>query len=136
MLKKNKEDKKEIYKNNSKKDKELINKNILILEDKLKKLLKMKLFNEAEIIKKEIENEKNKWLLEIVFNKEKNELFQKFKNQLNDFKMFKNKNQKNNKKKYILNNSEYLLNKSFNKDKLNKKLEDDEDSIVDNKWYF
>ena len=47
--------------------------------------------------------------------------------------MFKNKNQKNNKKKYILNNSEYLLNKSFNKEKLNKKLEDDEDSIVDNK---
>jgi hypothetical protein len=81
-------------------------------------------------IKLNYNREKND--LEIVFNKEKNELFQKFKNQLNGFKMFKNKNQKNNKKKYILNNSEYLLNQSFNKDKLNKKLEDDEDSIVDN----
>ena len=158
--------------NNLKKEKKLINEKIVILEDKLKKLCKMKLFEEAEKIRIEIENEKallnnqkkleiikmnkignnnlnnrqNKRInkiklnynrkknnLEISFNKEKNELFQKFKNQLNDFKMFKNKNNKYLGNKYLANNNDNLFNKSFNKDKLCKKLEDEEISIEDYK---
>ena len=158
--------------NNLKKEKKLINEKIVILEDKLKKLCKMKLFEEAEKIRIEIENEKallnnqkklekikmnkignnnlnnrqNKRInkiklnynrkkndLEISFNKEKNELFQKFKNQLNDFKMFKNKNNKYLGNKYIVNNNDNLFNKSFNKDRLGKKLEDEEISIEDYK---
>ena len=158
--------------NNLKKEKKLINEKIVILEDKLKKLCKMKLFEEAEKIRIEIENEKallnnqkklekikmnkignnnlnnrqNKRInkiklnynrkkndLEISFNKEKNELFQKFKNQLNDFKMFKNKNNKYLGNKYLANNNDNLFNKSFNKDRLGKKLEDEEISIEDYK---
>ena len=158
--------------NNLKKEQKLINEKIVVLEDKLKKLCKMKLFEEAEKIRIEIENEKallnnqkklekikmnkignnnlnnrqNKRInkiklnynrkkndLEISFNKEKNELFQKFKNQLNDFKMFKNKNNKYLGNKYIVNNNDNLFNKSFNKDKLCKKLEDEEISIEDYK---
>ena len=158
--------------NNLKKEQKLINEKIVVLEDKLKKLCKMKLFEEAEKIRIEIENEKallnnqkklekikmnkignnnlnnrqNKRInkiklnynrkkndLEISFNKEKNELFQKFKNQLNDFKMFKNKNNKYLGNKYLANNNDNLFNKSFNKDKLCKKLEDEEISIEDYK---
>ena len=165
-------EKKEFNDRNLKKEQKLINKKIVILEDKFKKLCKMKLFEEAEKIRIEIENEKallnnqkklekikmnkignnnlnnrqNKRInkiklnynrkkndLEISFNKEKNELFQKFKNQLNDFKMFKNKNNKYLGNKYIVNNNDNLFNKSFNKDRLGKKLEDEEISIEDYK---
>jgi hypothetical protein len=165
-------EKKEFNDRNLKKEQKLINKKIVILEDKFKKLCKMKLFEEAEKIRIEIENEKkllnnqkklekikinkirnnnfnnrqNKRVnkinlnynrqkndLEISFNKEKNELFQKFKNQLNDFEMFKNKNNKYLDNKYLVNNNDYLFNQSFDKDKLGKKLEDEEESIEDYK---
>ena len=165
-------EKKEFNDRNLKKEQKLINKKIVILEDKFKKLCKMKLFKEAEKIRIEIENEKkllnnqkklekikinkirnnnlnNKQIkrvnkinlnynrqkndLEISFNKEKNELFQKFKNQLNDFEMFKNKNNKYLDNKYLVNNNDYLFNQSFDKDKLGKKLEDEEESIEDYK---
>ena len=165
-------EKKEFNDRNLKKEQKLINKKIVILEDKFKKLCKMKLFEEAEKIRIEIENEKkllnnqkklekikinkirnnnlnNKQIkrvnkinlnynrqkndLEISFNKEKNELFQKFKNQLNDFEMFKNKNNKYLDNKYLVNNNDYLFNQSFDKDKLGKKLEDEEESIEDYK---
>ena len=165
-------EKKEFNDRNLKKEQKLINKKIVILEDKFKKLCKMKLFKEAEKIRIEIENEKkllnnqkklekikinkirnnnlnnkqNKRVnkinlnynrqkndLEISFNKEKNELFQKFKNQLNDFEMFKNKNNKYLDNKYLVNNNDYLFNQSFDKDKLGKKLEDEEESIEDYK---
>ena len=165
-------EKKEFNDRNLKKEQKLINKKIVILEDKFKKLCKMKLFVEAEKIRIEIENEKkllnnqkksekikinkirnnnfnnrqNKRVnkinlnynrqkndLEISFNKEKNELFQKFKNQLNDFEMFKNKNNKYLDNKYLVNNNDYLFNQSFDKDKLGKKLEDEEESIEDYK---
>ena len=165
-------EKKEFNNRNLKKEQKLINKKIVILEDKFKKLCKMKLFKEAEKIRIEIENEKkllnnqkklekikinkirnnnlnNKQIkrvnkinlnynrqkndLEISFNKEKNELFQKFKNQLNDFEMFKNKNNKYLDNKYLVNNNDYLFNQSFDKDKLGKKLEDEEESIEDYK---
>ena len=162
-------EKKELNQKNLKKEQKLINKKIIILEDKLKKLCKLKLFKEAEKIRSELEIEKrrlniqknmdkikinkiennnlnikqNKRVnkikmdydkqkndLEISFNKEKNELFKKFKNQLNDFEMFKNYKYTSNKTK--INNKDYLFNKSFNKDKLDKKVEDEEESIEDN----
>lgn len=162
-------EKKELNQKNLKKEQKLINKKIIILEDKLKKLYKLKLFKEAEKIRSELEIEKrrlniqknmdkikinkiennnlnikqNKRVnkikmdydkqkndLEISFNKEKNELFKKFKNQLNDFEMFKNYKYTSNKTK--INNKDYLFNKSFNKDKLDKKVEDEEESIEDN----
>ena len=72
---------------------------------------------------------KQKSELEIQFNKEKNELFNKFKNQLNDFKMFKNKNIKKKMSHNYVNSVDNILNKSFNKEKLDKKLEDEEESI-------
>ena len=72
---------------------------------------------------------KQKSELEIQFNKEKNELFNKFKNQLNDFKMFKNKNIKKKMSHNYANSVDNILNKSFNKEKLDKKLEDEEESI-------
>lgn len=162
-------EKKELNQKNLKKEQKLINKKIIILEGKLKKLYKLKLFKEAEKIRSELEIEKrrlniqknmdkikinkiennnlnikqNKRVnkikmdydkqkndLEISFNKEKNELFKKFKNQLNDFEMFKNYKYTSNKTK--INNKDYLFNKSFNKDKLDKKVEDEEESIEDN----
>lgn len=165
-------EKKEFNDRNLKKEQKLINKKIVVLEDKFKKLCKMKLFKEAEKIRIEIENEKtllnnqkklekikinkirnnnlnnrqNKRVnkiklnynkqkndLEISFNKEKNELFQKFKNQLNDFEMFKNKNNKYLDNKYLVNKNDFLFNKSFDKDNLGKKLEDEEESIEDYK---
>ena len=127
-------------------------------------------YNEAEIIKKEIEIENNKLIkkkqnekikqsqiklnnlknkqnkklneillncdkekndLEISFNKEKNELIYKFKNQLTDFEMFKKKEINNQKKKYIIHNSDNLFNKSFDKNNITKKLEDEEESLAD-----
>ena len=163
--------KKEMNKKMIKKEKKLINKKIVILEDKLKKLHKMKLFKEAEKIKIDLEKErkilnnknnleiiknikfdknnlnnkhnkrintiklnynKQKNDLEISFNKEKNELFHKFKNQLTNFEMFKNKNIKLNNNKNKVNNEYYLFNKSFNKNILDKKLEDEEESLEDN----
>ena len=72
---------------------------------------------------------KQKSELEIQFNKEKNELFNKFKNQLNDFKMFKNKNIKKKMSHNYVNSVDNILNNSFNKEKLDKKLEDEEESI-------
>ena len=51
-------EKKEFNDRNLKKEQKLINKKIVILEDKFKKLCKMKLFVEAEKIRIEIENEK------------------------------------------------------------------------------
>lgn len=170
--KKNSVERKEIRKNNLKKENKLVNKKILILEDKLKKLFKLKLFKEAGKIKLELENEKNilkkkislekikmnkleinnlnnkqnkkmnniklkynkkRNDLELLFNKEKKELLQKFKNQLNDFEMFKNRKNQNKKNKYIINNGDYLFNISFDKEILDKKIEDEEESLKDNK---
>lgn len=164
-------EKNEMNKKMIKKEKKLINKKIVILEDKLKKLHKMKLFKEAEKIKIDLEKErkilnnknnleiiknikleknnlnnkhnkrihtiklnynKQKNDLEISFNKEKNELFHKFKNQLTNFEMFKNKNIKLTNNKNKVNNGDYLFNKSFNKNILDKKLEDEEESLEDN----
>ena len=161
-----KEEKKDLIKKELNSEKELKSKNILVLEDKLKRLLKLNLFEQAEEIKKNLEKERNifnkekelvkikineikinnlerrkkknmdkimmnyhkeKNDLEILFNKEKNELFQKFKNQLNDFEMFKDKKTKN----YKYNNSDYLFNQSFKHQKINKKLEDEEESLED-----
>ena len=67
--------------------------------------------------------------LEITFNKERNELIQKFKIQLNEFEMFKKKDNKKNKKIYIPINSNNTFNESFDKNIISKKLEDDEESI-------
>ena len=166
--KKHNEEKKVKIEKSLKNEEKLKNTKILLLENKLGKLCKMKLFKEAEKIKLELEIEKNilknkkkaekiklnkielinlsnkqnkrinkikldykkqKNDLELQFNKEKNELFNKFKNQLNNFKMFKNKNIKKKISQYYVNNHDNILNKSFNKEKLDKKLEDEEESI-------
>ena len=81
------------------------------------------------INKIKLDYNKQKNDLEIKFNKEKNELFNKFKNQLNDFKMFKNKNIKTMTSQNYVNNADNILNNSFNKEKLDKRLEDEEESI-------
>lgn len=75
--------------------------------------------------------DKEKNDLKITFNKEKDELIKKFKNQLIDFEMFKKKEIKNNKKKYIINHSDNLFNNSFDKNNITKRLEDDEESLAD-----
>ena len=170
IKKKFNEEKKEIKNSASKNEIQLINKKLLVLKDKMKRMLKMGLFNDAEGIKKEIEIENNKLIkrkqdekikqskikinnlknkqnkkineillncdkekndLKITFNKEKNELIQKFKKQLIDFEMFKKKEIKNNKKKFIINHSDNLFNKSFDKNDITKKLEDEEESLAD-----
>lgn len=81
------------------------------------------------INKIKLDYNKHKNDLELHFNKEKNELFNKFKNQLNDFKMFKNKNIKKKMSQNYVYNVDNILNKSFNKEKIDKKLEDEEESI-------
>lgn len=82
------------------------------------------------INKIKLDYNKQKNDLEIQFNKEKNELFNKFKNQLNDFKMFKNKKStKKMTRQNYLNNADNILNNSFDKEKLDKRLEDEEESI-------
>ena len=116
-------------------------KNILIKQRNLIKIEinKLEIYNlnkkqnkRMNIIRFEYNKKRNE--LELLFNKEKNKLFQKFKNQLNDFEMFKFRKKQNKKKKYIGNNEDYFFNKSINKEILDKKIEDEEVSIEDYKY--
>ena len=75
--------------------------------------------------------DKEKNDLEIKFHKEKNELLNRFKNQLIQCKNINNRNKKYDNINYLYNSNQYKekFNKSFDKKYLNKKLEEDEDSI-------
>jgi hypothetical protein len=71
--------------------------------------------------------EKGKIDLEIKYQKEKNILLNKFKNQISSFKLFFDKNKNNERAKYLYNdNYKDNLNNSFDVKILNNKIEDDE----------
>ena len=127
----NLDEKAEESKEEIKKEKIKLN-NIMIKQkqDKKKLILKNLNRNKNKKMDKIIMNytkEKNE--LEIKFIKEKNILLNKFKNQLTQFKNLNNKNQKYEKIKYLYNNNTNKLNKSFDKELLNKKIEEDESDI-------
>ena len=69
--------------------------------------------------------------LEIKFQKEKYQLLNKFKNQINNFENYNNKNKRYEKIKYLYNNNNYNknLNESFDAKILNKKLDEEESDL-------
>lgn len=116
-------------KNEIKKEKDLLIKKKLKEEiiNKNLKINNINLIQKKKMDKILMNYEKGKIDLEIKYQKEKNILLNKFKNQISSFKLFFDKNKNNERAKYLYNdNYKDNLNNSFDVKILNNKIEDDE----------
>ena len=116
-------------KNEIKKEKDLLIKKKLKEEiiNKNLKINNINLIQKKKMDKILMKYEKGKIDLEIKYQKEKNILLNKFKNQISSFKLFFDKNKNNERAKYLYNdNYKDNLNNSFDVKLLNNKIEDDE----------
>ena len=116
-------------KNEIKKEKDLLIKKKLKEEiiNKNLKINNINLIQKKKMDKILMKYEKGKIDLEIKYQKEKNILLNKFKNQISSFKLFFDKNKNNEQAKYLYNdNYKDNLNNSFDVKLLNNKIEDDE----------